>query len=148
STADLAIILIDARYGVQTQTRRHTYIASLLGIKNIVVAINKMDLVEFSETRFGEIQEEYRQFVSQLDRKPSNILFVPISALNGDNVVNPSANTPWYQGQTLMSILESVEITRDSSKSEFRFPVQYVNRPNLDFRGFCGTIALGEVHVG
>ncbi|WP_336929894.1 sulfate adenylyltransferase subunit CysN [Acinetobacter tandoii] len=148
STADLAIILIDARYGVQTQTRRHTYIASLLGIKNIVVAINKMDLVEFSETRFGEIQEEYQQFVSQLDRKPSNILFVPISALNGDNVVNPSANTPWYQGQTLMSILESVEITRDSSKSEFRFPVQYVNRPNLDFRGFCGTIALGEVHVG
>ena len=148
STADLAIILIDARYGVQTQTRRHTYIASLLGIKNIVVAINKMDLVEFSETRFGEIQEEYQQFVSQLDRKPSNILFVPISALNGDNVVNASANTPWYQGQTLMSILESVEITRDSSKSEFRFPVQYVNRPNLDFRGFCGTIALGEVHVG
>ena len=148
STADLAIILIDARYGVQTQTRRHTYIASLLGIKNIVVAINKMDLVEFSETRFGEIQEQYQQFVSQLDRKPSNILFVPISALNGDNVVNPSANTPWYQGQTLMSILESVEITRDSSKSEFRFPVQYVNRPNLDFRGFCGTIALGEVHVG
>ncbi|MCJ8162057.1 sulfate adenylyltransferase subunit CysN [Acinetobacter zhairhuonensis] len=148
STADLAIILIDARYGVQTQTRRHTYIASLLGIKNIVVAINKMDLVEFSETRFGEIQEQYQQFVSQLDRKPSNIMFVPISALNGDNVVNPSANTPWYQGQTLMSILESVEITRDSSKSEFRFPVQYVNRPNLDFRGFCGTIALGEVHVG
>ncbi|MHA3891381.1 sulfate adenylyltransferase subunit CysN [Acinetobacter sp. GXMZU3951] len=148
STADLAIILIDARYGVQTQTRRHTYIASLLGIKNIVVAINKMDLVEFSETRFGEIQAEYQQFVAQLDRKPSNILFVPISALNGDNVVNASANTPWYQGQTLMSILESVEITRDSSKSEFRFPVQYVNRPNLDFRGFCGTIALGEVHVG
>ncbi|SPL71727.1 sulfate adenylyltransferase subunit CysN [Acinetobacter stercoris] len=149
STADLAIILIDARYGVQTQTRRHTFIASLLGIRNIVVAINKMDLVEFSETRFNEIQAEYDNFVSQLgDRRPENILFVPISALNGDNVVNKSSNTPWYNGKTLMNILETVEITRDTSKHEFRFPVQYVNRPNLDFRGFAGTIALGEVRVG
>jgi len=149
STADLAIILIDARYGVQTQTRRHTFIASLLGIKNIVVAINKMDLVEFSESRFNEIQVEYDAFLSQLgERRPENILFVPISALNGDNVVNPSASTPWYKGQTLMSILESVEIKRDSNKKEFRFPVQYVNRPNLDFRGFAGTIALGEINVG
>ncbi|WP_180057354.1 MULTISPECIES: sulfate adenylyltransferase subunit CysN [unclassified Acinetobacter] len=149
STADLAIILIDARYGVQTQTRRHSFIASLLGIRNIVVAINKMDLVEFSETRFNEIQAEYNEFVNQLgDRKPANIIFTPISALNGDNVVNPSPNTPWYKGQTLMATLETVEITRDTSKHEFRFPVQYVNRPNLDFRGFCGTIALGEVKVG
>lgn len=149
STCDLAIILIDARYGVQTQTRRHTYIASLLGIKNIIVAINKMDLVEFSETRFNEIQAEYADFVSQLgERKPSNIIFTPISALNGDNVVNKSANTPWYTGETLMGTLESVEINRDTEKHDFRFPVQYVNRPNLDFRGFCGTIALGAVNVG
>ncbi|WP_111858738.1 sulfate adenylyltransferase subunit CysN [Acinetobacter sp. CFCC 10889] len=149
STADLAIILIDARYGVQTQTRRHSFIASLLGIRNIVVAINKMDLVEFSEARFNEIQEEYNTFVNQLgDRKPANIIFTPISALNGDNVVNPSPNTPWYTGKTLMNTLETVEITRDTSAHEFRFPVQYVNRPNLDFRGFCGTIALGEVKVG
>ena len=149
STCDLAIILIDARYGVQTQTRRHTYIASLLGIKNIIVAINKMDLVEFSETRFKEIQTEYAGFVAQLgDRKPSNIIFTPISALNGDNVVNKSTNTPWYTGETLMGSLESVEINRTSAKADFRFPVQYVNRPNLDFRGFCGTIALGDVNVG
>ena len=149
STADLAIILIDARYGVQTQTRRHTYIASLLGIRNIVVAINKMDLVEFSETRFNEIQAEYNDFVNQLgDRKPANIIFTPISALNGDNVVNPSVNTPWYNGKTLMNTLETVEISRDTSAHELRFPVQYVNRPNLDFRGFCGTIALGSVKVG
>lgn len=149
STCDLAIILIDARYGVQTQTRRHTFIASLLGIKNIIVAINKMDLVEFSETRFNEIQAEYAAFVAQSgDRKPSNIIFTPISALNGDNVVNKSANTPWYTGETLMGTLESVEINRSSAKQDFRFPVQYVNRPNLDFRGFCGTIALGDIHVG
>ena len=149
STCDLAIILIDARYGVQTQTRRHTYIASLLGIKNIVVAINKMDLVEFSEARFNEIQAEYANFVSQLgDRKPSNIIFTPISALNGDNVVNVSENTPWYKGETLMGTLESVQINRDTVQRDFRFPVQYVNRPNLDFRGFAGTIALGEINVG
>ena len=149
STCDLAIILIDARYGVQTQTRRHTYIASLLGIKNIIVAINKMDLVEFSETRFNEIQAEYGNFVSQLgDRKPSNIIFTPISALNGDNVVNVSEHTPWYKGETLMGTLESVQINRDTAKRDFRFPVQYVNRPNLDFRGFAGTIALGEINVG
>ena len=149
STADLAIILIDARYGVQTQTRRHTYIASLLGIQNIVVAINKMDLVDFSQSRFEEIQQEYQAFVTQLaERRPNNILFVPISALNGDNVVNRSEQSPWYQGQTLMQILESVEIRRDLSEKAFRFPVQYVNRPHLDFRGFAGTIALGQVSVG
>ena len=149
STCDLAIILIDARYGVQTQTRRHTYIASLLGINNIIVAINKMDLVEFSEARFNEIQTEYGGFVAQLgDRKPNNIIFTPISALNGDNVVNKSPNTPWYTGETLMGTLESVEINRSSVTNDFRFPVQYVNRPNLDFRGFCGTVALGDVSVG
>nr|MBP8206804.1 sulfate adenylyltransferase subunit CysN [Acinetobacter sp.] len=149
STCDLAIILIDARYGVQTQTRRHTYIASLLGIKNIIVAINKMDLVGFSETRFNEIQTEYAGFIAQLgERKPNNIIFTPISALNGDNVVNVSENTPWYKGETLMGTLESVQINRDTVQRDFRFPVQYVNRPNLDFRGFAGTIALGEINVG
>ena len=149
STCDLAIILIDARYGVQTQTRRHTYISSLLGIHNIVVAINKMDLVDYSEARFNEIQAEYANFVNQLgDRKPSNIIFTPISALNGDNVVNRSEHTPWYAGNTLMGTLESVEINRNTAHNDFRFPVQYVNRPNLDFRGFCGTIALCDIHVG
>ncbi|MEG1093091.1 MAG: sulfate adenylyltransferase subunit CysN, partial [Acinetobacter sp.] len=111
--------------------------------------INKMDLVEFSEARFNEIQAEYAGFVAQLgDRKPNNIIFTPISALNGDNVVNKSPNTPWYTGETLMGTLESVEINRSSVTNDFRFPVQYVNRPNLDFRGFCGTVALGDVSVG
>lgn len=149
STADLAIILIDARYGVQTQTRRHTFIASLLGIQNIVVAINKMDLVDFSQARFNEIQQQYHEFVQQLaDRTPANIQFVPISALEGDNVVHASARSPWYRGETLMQILETVDVRREARKHEFRFPVQYVNRPNLDFRGFAGTIALGEIAVG
>ncbi|MFB2538188.1 sulfate adenylyltransferase subunit CysN [Acinetobacter sp. c3-l95] len=152
STCDLAIILIDARYGVQTQTRRHSYISALLGIKHIIVAVNKMDLVEFSEQRFNEIRQDYFNFIEQLgDRKPKDIQFVPISALNGDNVVNPSENTPWYtqnHGQTLMNILENVQVENDNPKQEFRLPVQYVNRPNLDFRGFAGTIALGQVAVG
>ena len=154
STCDLAIILIDARYGVQTQTRRHSYIAGLLGIKHIIVAINKMDLLDYSEVRFNEIKQDYLNFVDQLgNRKPSEIHFVPMSALKGDNVVNPSTHTPWYhtngnQGQTLMQILESVQINRDTAKRDFRFPVQYVNRPNLDFRGFAGTVALGSVRVG
>lgn len=154
STCDLAIILIDARYGVQTQTRRHSYIAGLLGIKHIIVAINKMDLLDYSQARFDEIKQDYLNFVDQLgNRKPSEIHFVPMSALNGDNVVNPSEHTPWYhtngnQGQTLMQILESVQINRDTARRDFRFPVQYVNRPNLDFRGFAGTIALGSVRVG
>ncbi|WP_343596406.1 sulfate adenylyltransferase subunit CysN [Acinetobacter sp.] len=154
STCDLAIILIDARYGVQTQTRRHSFISALLGIRNIVVAINKMDLVGFSQEKFDEIRADYLSFVEQLgDRKPTDIRFVPISALNGDNVVNPSESTSWYfsegyQAQTLMNILETVQINHDTKKQDFRFPVQYVNRPNLDFRGFAGTIALGSVHAG
>ncbi|MDR9777705.1 GTP-binding protein, partial [Rhizobium hidalgonense] len=116
STCDLAIILIDARHGVQTQTRRHSYIAALLGIKHIIVAVNKMDLLDYSQSRFDEIRQDYLKFVDQLgNRKPSEIHFVPMSALNGDNVVNPSTHTPWYhtngnQGQTLMQILESVQI--------------------------------------
>jgi len=154
STCDLAIILIDARYGVQTQTRRHSYIAALLGIRHIVVAVNKMDLVEFSEARFAQIQADYLAFAEQLgQRKPADIQFVPLSALRGDNVVNLSDAMPWYQsdkyqGKTLMNILETVEINRDVAQSAFRFPVQYVNRPNLDFRGFAGTIAAGSVKAG
>lgn len=151
STCDLAIILIDARYGVQVQTRRHTYIASLLGIKNLVVAINKMDLVDYSEEKFVEIKREYQKLLSILGQK-EDVYFVPMSALDGDNVVNPSVNMPWYQekyqGQSLMEILETAEISGDKNLDNFRFPVQYVNRPNLNFRGFCGTIASGEVRVG
>ena len=146
STCDLAIILIDARHGVMTQTRRHSYIASLLGIKHIVVAINKMDLVDFSEQRYEEIKAEYKPFAEELGLE--DIQFVPISALDGDNVVNVSEKTPWHKGKTLMQILETAEIAHDKNTSDFRFPVQYVNRPNLDFRGFCGTVASGVVHVG
>jgi sulfate adenylyltransferase subunit 1 len=152
STCDLAVILIDARYGVQTQTRRHSYIASLLGIKHIVVAINKMDLVDFSEARFTEIQQEYLQFAQDLGLA-DDIYFVPMSALDGDNVVNASERSPWYfsskhEGKTLMEILEHVQIAGDKNIADFRFPVQYVNRPNLDFRGFCGTVASGKISVG
>ncbi|WP_250654838.1 sulfate adenylyltransferase subunit CysN [Alkalimarinus coralli] len=146
STANMAIILIDARHGVLTQTRRHSFIASLLGIKHIVVAINKMDIVDFSEQRYNEIKEQYLELSSQLDI--DNIYFAPISALKGDNVVDRSENMPWFEGQTLMELLESVEISADRNLENFRFPVQYVNRPNLDFRGFCGTVASGKIHPG
>lgn len=146
STCDLAIILIDARYGVVTQTRRHSYIASLLGIKHIVVAVNKMDLLDFSESIFEKIKADYVAFAEKLGME--NIFFVPISALNGDNVVNRSISSPWYKGETLMEILENVPIAGDKNFSDFRLPVQYVNRPNLDFRGFCGNIASGVVRVG
>ncbi|MEX2468698.1 MAG: sulfate adenylyltransferase subunit CysN, partial [Pseudohongiellaceae bacterium] len=146
STADLAIILIDARYGVQVQTRRHSFIASLLGIRHIIVAINKMDLVDYSEKVFDEIRQDYLAFTKKLD--PADFYFIPLSALNGDNVVNPSSNMPWYSGKPLMPILEEVESTADRNFDDFRFPVQYVNRPNLNFRGFCGTIASGVVRKG
>lgn len=146
STCDLAIILIDARYGVVTQTRRHSYIASLLGIKHIVVAINKMDLLDFSESVFDTIKAQYLDFAKKLGTE--NIFFVPISALDGDNVVNRSERAPWYKGQTLMEIFESVPVAADKNFKDFRFPVQYVNRPNLDFRGFCGNVASGIVRVG
>ncbi|MES2825526.1 MAG: sulfate adenylyltransferase subunit CysN [Pseudomonadota bacterium] len=146
STCDLAIILIDARAGVMTQTRRHSYIASLLGIKHIVVAINKMDLKDFSQSVFESIKADYLAFANKLEMK--NVFFVPISALEGDNVVNRSERSPWYQGQTLMEIFESVPIADDKNFTDFRLPVQYVNRPNLNFRGFCGNIASGVVKVG
>ena len=146
STCDLAIILIDARYGVVTQTRRHSYIASLLGIKHIVVAVNKMDLLGFDQAVFEKIKQDYLSFSAKLGM--SNVMFVPISALDGDNVVNRSERSPWYQGQTLMEIFETVPISGDKNFTDFRFPVQYVNRPNLDFRGFCGNVASGVVKVG
>lgn len=146
STCDLAIILIDARYGVQTQTKRHSFIVSLLGIKRIIVAINKMDLIEFSEEIFNQIKEDYLNFVKALDLH--DIRFIPISALNGDNVVNPSESMPWYTGKPMMETLNTIEIASDRNFDDARFPVQYVNRPNLNFRGFCGTVAAGVFHKG
>ncbi|WP_299725709.1 sulfate adenylyltransferase subunit CysN [uncultured Endozoicomonas sp.] len=146
SSCDLAIILIDARQGVLTQTRRHTYIANLLGIKHLVVAINKMDLVDYRRERFEEIRRQYLDFAESL--KLSDVQFVPISALDGDNVVHRSQHMSWYRDSSLMEILENVELSRSSNLDDFRFPIQYVNRPNLDFRGFSGTIASGTVRPG
>ena len=146
STCDLAIILIDARYGVQTQTKRHSFIVSLLGIRHIIVAINKMDLVSYSEETFNKIKQDYLDFTSTLDLH--DICFIPMSAFDGDNVVNPSENMAWFTGQPLMEALNSVEIANDHNFSDARFPVQYVNRPNLDFRGFCGTVASGVFKKG
>ncbi|MDX5372884.1 MAG: sulfate adenylyltransferase subunit CysN [Pseudomonadaceae bacterium] len=148
STCDLAIILIDARYGVQTQTKRHSFIASLLGIKHIVVAINKMDLKDFDQGVFEQIKADYLAFAEKIELKTSTLHFVPMSALKGDNVVNRSERSPWYDGQSLMEILESVEIAGDRNFDDMRFPVQYVNRPNLNFRGFAGTLASGIVRKG
>src|SRR5262249_33985901 len=139
STADLAIILIDARYGVLPQSRRHAFIATLLGIPHLVVAINKMDLVEFREDVFNSIRGEFRDFARQLEA--GDITFIPISALEGDNVVTRSTRTPWYDGPPLLQHLETVPLARDRNLSDFRFPVQYVIRPNLDFRGFAGQVA-------
>ena len=146
STCDLAIILIDARHGVLTQTKRHSFIVSLLGIRHVLVAVNKMDLVDFDQQVFDSIRTEYQQFVSRLDIP--DLHFIPISALHGDNVVDASAEMPWYSGNTLMSFLESVYIGSDRNLQDFRMPVQMVLRPDLDFRGFSGTIASGIVRSG
>jgi bifunctional enzyme CysN/CysC len=146
STCDLAIILVDARYGVQTQTKRHSFITSLLGIKHIIVAINKMDLVDYSEETFNKIRQAYLNFTESLDLH--DICFIPLSALDGDNVVNRSENMPWFTGMPLMEALNSITIANDRNFSDARFPVQYVNRPNLDFRGFCGTVASGIFRKG
>jgi len=148
STCDLAIILVDARYGVQTQTKRHSFITSLLGIKHIVVAVNKMDLMDFDQSVFERIKADYLNFAERIDLQPTSLHFVPMSALKGDNVVNRSERAPWYEGQSLMEILESVEIAGDRNFDDLRFPVQYVNRPNLNFRGFAGTLASGIVRKG
>ncbi|HEX7899461.1 MAG TPA: sulfate adenylyltransferase subunit CysN [Planctomycetota bacterium] len=146
STCDLAIILIDGRNGVQTQTRRHTFIVSLLGIKHVIVAINKMDLVGWSEEKFEAIKKDYLGFAKKVDIP--DITFIPLSALKGDNVVHASASMPWYKGPTLMSHLESVPVASDRNLTDFRFPVQFVNRRSVDFRGYAGTVASGVVRKG
>ncbi|MBU3002043.1 sulfate adenylyltransferase subunit CysN [Paraglaciecola arctica] len=146
SNCDVAVILIDARAGVKTQTRRHSFLVSLLGIKHVVVAVNKMDLKGYSESVYEEIKADYLQFSKQLEIP--DIQFIPLSALDGDNVVNPSENTPWYKGDTLMTMLENVEINDDINADDFRFPVQYVTRPNLNFRGFAGTVVSGQIKPG
>ena len=146
SNCQLAVILIDARYGVQTQTRRHSFIANLLGIKHIVVAINKMDIKDYSEEVYNSIRQDYSEFARELEME--DVHYVPLSALVGDNVVNKSENMPWYQGETLMQLLENIEIAGDANVQDVRFPVQYVNRPNLDFRGYCGTLASGILKPG
>src|SRR5688572_9792424 len=153
STANLSIVLVDARAGVIEQSRRHTAIAALLGIPHLVVAVNKMDLVDWSEQRFLEIRAQFEEFLPRFDIK--DVKFIPLSALNGDNVVDPSDKTPWYYGPTLLRHLETVHIASDWNLQGFRFPVQWVNRPNNptdpalhDFRGFSGQIAGGIVKVG
>ncbi len=146
STADLAIILVDARHGVLPQTRRHAYISWLLGIEHLVVTINKMDLVGFSESRFAEIRAQVEAMRHEFPG--ATVHYLPVSALEGDNVVVRSAKTPWYPGPSLLELLETVEITRDAAQRPFRFPVQYVIRPDLDFRGFAGQIASGVVRPG
>lgn len=147
STCDLAILLIDARKGVLDQTRRHSFISTLLGIKHLVVAINKMDLVEYRQETFEQIKQDYLDFAAQLPGD-LDIRFVPMSALEGDNVATPSTTMPWYSGPTLLDVLETVELKRVVDHQPMRFPVQYVNRPNLDFRGYAGTLASGTVRPG
>jgi sulfate adenylyltransferase subunit 1 len=154
STANLSIVLVDARLGVIEQTRRHTYLAALLGIPHLVIAVNKMDLVDWSEDRFLEIRDEIEAFLPKLDAF-KDVKFIPISALNGDNVVEPSKHTPWYVGPALLGHLETVHIASDWNLSGFRFPVQWVNRPNNptdkalhDFRGLSGQVVGGIVKVG
>ncbi len=146
STADLAIILIDARRGVLTQTRRHSYIASLLGIRHVVVAVNKMDLVGYSEKTFGEIETAYHAFAEPLGFQSTAV--IPLSALDGDNVLTKSPHTPWYTGAALMPYLETVNLSAADESQPLRMPVQWVNRPDLDFRGFSGTISSGTVKPG
>jgi bifunctional enzyme CysN/CysC len=146
STADLAVILIDARKGVLTQTRRHSYLVSLIGIRKIVLAINKMDLVGYAEETFDRIVDDYREFAKQIGLE--DFVAIPVSGLRGDNITSPSEHTSWYHGPTLMGFLETVEIEDQAQHRPLRMPVQWVNRPNLDFRGFAGTIASGMVKPG
>ena len=146
STANLAIILIDARHGVVTQTKRHAFIISLMGIKHVIVAVNKMDIADYSQDVFHNIKQDFKDFISNVNIP--DIHYIPISALKGDNVVDKLDKMDWYKGDTLLETLESVDIANDRNYSDFRFPVQYVNRPNLDFRGFSGTVASGVVKVG
>ncbi|MGM1054041.1 MAG: sulfate adenylyltransferase subunit CysN [Pseudomonadota bacterium] len=147
STADAAILMVDARQGILTQTRRHSFLMSLIGIRHIVVAINKMDLVDYSKARYDEIVEAYRVFAKQLGLE--DITFIPMSALKGDNVIEHGHHLPWYHGPTLMAYLETIEVDEERlQRLPFRMPVQWVNRPNLDFRGFTGMISSGRVKPG
>lgn len=146
STANLAIILVDARLGVITQTRRHTFLCSLLGIKHIVLAVNKMDLVDFDEAVFRKITGDFEAFIAPFHIP--DVRCIPLSALEGDNVVSRSGRTPWYGGQSLLEFLETVSIGNDHNLDDFRFPVQYVLRPNRDFRGFSGKVASGIIRKG
>ena len=146
STAQVAIILVDARKGLLTQTRRHSFLVSLVGIKHIVLAVNKMDLIDFDREQFEVIRSDYEQFAASLGF--GDITAIPLSALGGDNMIEPSINTPWYTGPTLMNYLENVQIAGEDREKPFRMPVQWVNRPHLDFRGFCGTVASGVIRPG
>lgn len=146
STADLAIVLVDARKGIQTQTRRHTWICSLLGIKTIVLAVNKMDMVEFQQSVFDGIEASYRQLAASFGIQ--QIQAIPLSALKGDNISSSSVHTPWYQGPTLLTHLETVELQQTAQTRGFRFPVQWVCRPDSKFRGYTGQVAAGEINVG
>ncbi|WP_417834671.1 sulfate adenylyltransferase subunit CysN [Thalassospira xiamenensis] len=146
STADVAVILIDARKGILTQTRRHSFITSLLGIKHVVLAVNKMDLIDYDQDKFDTIVADYKEFAKDLGY--SSITPIPLSALRGDNMIEASPNTPWYEGPTLLAHLETVQVEQDAIEKPFRLPVQWVNRPNLDFRGFSGTIASGIIKPG
>jgi bifunctional enzyme CysN/CysC len=147
STADAAVLMVDARKGVLTQTRRHSYLVSLLGIRHVVVAINKMDLVDYSEKVFNRIVDDFSGFARQVGLE--HVTFIPVSAFKGDNITAPSEKTPWYHGATLMGYLETVEVDEERmQRAPFRMPVQWVNRPDLDFRGFSGTIAGGRVRPG
>ncbi len=146
STANLAILLADARKGVITQTKRHTFLASLLGIKHVVLAVNKMDLVDYKEEVFDRIVEDYKHFITQLD--VPDVTFIPLSALKGDNVVDISDKMPWYHGKSMLEFLETVHVGSDRNFEDFRYPVQYVIRPDLEYRGFAGKMASGVVHKG
>ena len=146
STANLAILLVDARKGVITQTKRHTFLASLLGIKHVVLAVNKMDLVDYDQKVFDTIVADYKSFITQLD--VPDVTFIPLSALKGENVVEPTTKMPWYHGKSILEFLENVHIGSDRNFENFRFPVQYVVRPDLKYRGFSGAVASGVIRKG
>ena len=147
STADVAIILVDASQGVLTQTRRHSFIVSMVGVKRIILAVNKLDLVDYSEEVFNQIKSDYTNFANEA-LTLEEITAIPISALKGDNIVESSENTPWYDGQSVMEYLETVEVAASSQSRPFRMPVQWVNRPNREFRGFAGLIGSGCISAG
>ena len=146
SSADLAVLLVDARKGVLPQTRRHSLICSLFGIRHVVLAVNKLDLLSFDREVFDEIATDYAQFAADLGY--ASLVTIPLSARHGDNLTERSERTPWYQGPSLLEHLETIDVTEDAAGQKFRFPVQWVNRPNQEFRGFSGTVAAGEVAPG